>query len=55
MVTPYYNKPRWRGLKAHFEAVAEATDKPNRLQHPGALVIDLPNDFLRELAETIRT
>src|ERR1700736_1429568 len=27
-VTPYYNKPSHLGLKRHYEAVAQATDKP---------------------------
>src|SRR3954464_214214 len=27
-VTPYYNKPNRRGIKAHYEAVEEGTDKP---------------------------
>jgi len=52
VVTPYYNKPPLRGVKAHYEAVNTATDKPIILYNiPGRVVIDLPNDFLRELAE----
>ena len=52
VVTPYYNKPPLRGVRAHYEAVNEATDKPIILYNiPGRVVIDLPNDFVRELAE----
>jgi 4-hydroxy-tetrahydrodipicolinate synthase len=54
VVTPYYNKPNRRGLRAHFEAVAASTDKPVVLYNiPGRCVIDLPNEFLRELAQAI--
>jgi 4-hydroxy-tetrahydrodipicolinate synthase len=52
VVTPYYNKPPLRGVYAHFEAVSQATDKPIIAYNiPGRTVIDLPNDFLRSLAE----
>jgi 4-hydroxy-tetrahydrodipicolinate synthase len=54
VVTPYYNKPNRRGLRAHFEAVAAATDLPVVVYNiPGRCVIDLPNEFLRELAQAI--
>ena len=52
VVTPYYNKPPLRGVKAHYEAVAQATGKPIILYNiPSRVVIDLPNHFLRELGE----
>ena len=54
VVTPYYNKPNRRGLRAHFEAVAAATNLPVVLYNiPSRCVIDLPNEFLRELAQAI--
>ncbi len=54
VVTPYYNKPNRRGIVAHFEAVAKATDLPIIAYNiPSRCVVDVPNDLLRELAETI--
>jgi 4-hydroxy-tetrahydrodipicolinate synthase len=54
VVTPYYNKPNRRGLIGHFKAVAEATDKPVIAYNiPSRCVIDMPNELLRELAQTI--
>lgn len=51
-VTPYYNKPNLRGVRRHYEEVVRATDKPIVLYNiPGRVVIDLPNDFLAELAQ----
>jgi 4-hydroxy-tetrahydrodipicolinate synthase len=51
VVTPYYNKPPLRGVYAHFEAVSKAVDKPIIAYNiPSRVVIDLPNEFLRELA-----
>src|SRR5215216_1376060 len=52
VVTPYYNKPNRRGIRAHFEAAAEATDKPIVVYNiPSRCVVDIPNDDLRELAQ----
>jgi 4-hydroxy-tetrahydrodipicolinate synthase len=52
VVTPYYVKPNRRGLRAHYEAVAGATDKPIVLYNiPGRTALDMPNDLLAELAE----
>jgi 4-hydroxy-tetrahydrodipicolinate synthase len=52
VVTPYYNKPNPRGIKAHFEATAQVTDKPIVVYNiPSRCVVDIPNELLRELAE----
>jgi 4-hydroxy-tetrahydrodipicolinate synthase len=50
-VTPYYNKPPLRGVYAHFEAISNASSKPIIAYNiPSRTVIDLPNEFLGELA-----
>jgi 4-hydroxy-tetrahydrodipicolinate synthase len=52
VVTPYYNRPNRRGLVAHFQAVAAATELPVVLYNiPQRCALDMPNDLLRELAE----
>jgi len=52
VVAPYYNKPNRRGLIEHFRAVASAGDVQVVLYNiPSRVVIDMPNDLLRELAE----
>lgn len=52
VVTPYYNKPPLRGVYAHFEAVSQVVDKPVIAYNiPSRVVIDLPNDFLRQLGQ----
>jgi 4-hydroxy-tetrahydrodipicolinate synthase len=52
VVTPYYNKPNARGIRAHFEAAASATDRPIIVYNiPSRCVVDITNDQLRELAQ----
>ena len=52
VVTPYYNRPNRRGIKAHFETVAAATDRPVVVYNiPSRTAMDIPNDLLAELAE----
>jgi 4-hydroxy-tetrahydrodipicolinate synthase len=52
VVTPYYNKPPVRGIVAHFEAIAAATDKPIVVYNiPQRVVLNLDPDTLTELAE----
>jgi 4-hydroxy-tetrahydrodipicolinate synthase len=51
-VTPYYNRPNRRGIRAHYEAVAQATDKPIVLYNiPSRTATNMPPDLLRELAQ----
>jgi 4-hydroxy-tetrahydrodipicolinate synthase len=51
-VTPYYNRPNRRGIIAHFEAVAAASDVPVVLYNiPARTGTDMPNDLLARLAE----
>jgi 4-hydroxy-tetrahydrodipicolinate synthase len=51
IVTPYYNKPNRAGLKAHFAAVAGATDRPVVLYNiPSRTVINVEPPLLAEIA-----
>jgi 4-hydroxy-tetrahydrodipicolinate synthase len=50
-VTPYYNKPTFAGLQAHYEAIA-AVGLPVILYNiPSRVVINIPPDQLAELAD----
>jgi 4-hydroxy-tetrahydrodipicolinate synthase len=49
-VTPYYVKPTPRGLKEHYRAIAQATDKPVLLYNiPSRTALDIPNDLIAEI------
>lgn len=52
VVAPYYNKPNRAGLRAHFEAVAEAVPTLPMVMYniPTRVVINMPPDLLAELA-----
>jgi 4-hydroxy-tetrahydrodipicolinate synthase len=52
VVTPYYVRPNRRGIKAHYEAVAQATDRPVVAYNiPSRTATDMPNDLLAELGQ----
>ncbi|MDQ1247371.1 MAG: 4-hydroxy-tetrahydrodipicolinate synthase, partial [Actinomycetota bacterium] len=52
VVTPYYSKPSQRGVQAHFEAVADATELPVMLYDiPGRSAIPIAVDTLLRVAE----
>lgn len=51
-VTPYYSKPNFTGIKAHYEAVAGAAGIPVVLYNiPSRVVVNLPPEQLAELAQ----
>ena len=52
VVTPYYNKPPQRGLIAHFERIAAATELPIIVYNiPGRTATRLEHETLLKLAE----
>jgi 4-hydroxy-tetrahydrodipicolinate synthase len=51
-VTPYYNKPNFAGIKAHYETVAGAAGIPVVLYNiPSRVVVNLSPEQLAELAQ----
>jgi len=52
VVTPYYNKPPQRGIVAHVEAIAAATDRPVVFYDiPSRVVVDAAPETISQLAE----
>jgi len=53
VVTPYYNKPNKTGIRAHFEAIANAVPELPLIAYniPSRVVVNVPPADLAELAE----
>ncbi|MCX6389987.1 MAG: 4-hydroxy-tetrahydrodipicolinate synthase, partial [Solirubrobacterales bacterium] len=55
-VTPYYNRPEQRGIHAHFEAVASASDLPVILYNvPSRTGTDMSDELCREIGNRNET
>ena len=51
-MTPYYNKPPQRGIVAHFEAIARASDRPIVVYNiPSRVVVNIEPETISRLAE----
>ena len=51
IVTPYYNKPPQRGIVAHFQAIAEVTDRPIVAYNiPQRSIVNMEPSTISELA-----
>jgi 4-hydroxy-tetrahydrodipicolinate synthase len=52
IVTPYYNKPNFAGIRAHFEAIAAAVPEIPLIAYniPSRVVVNVPPERLAELA-----
>ena len=52
VVAPYYNKPPQRGILAHFQAIAAATDRPIIAYNiPARVVVNIEPETISRLAE----
>jgi 4-hydroxy-tetrahydrodipicolinate synthase len=52
VVTPYYNRPPQRGIVAHFQEIAKATDRPIVVYNiPSRVVVNIEPDTITRLAE----
>lgn len=52
IVTPYYNRPPQRGIVAHFEAIAETSDRPIVVYNiPSRVVVNIESETISRLAE----
>jgi 4-hydroxy-tetrahydrodipicolinate synthase len=52
VVTPYYNKPPQRGIVAHFEEIARASEKPIVVYNiPARVVVNIEPETISRLAE----
>jgi 4-hydroxy-tetrahydrodipicolinate synthase len=52
VVTPYYNKPPQRGIVAHFDAIARATELPIVVYNiPSRVVLNIEPETMTRLAE----